>query len=229
MEFSDQQQVFIENIKFGLNEENNTSARNFELFLSKPKEQLKSEAKLALDRLGELKIRSDRASARTKEAWVKLNSFFSSRKSEMDTLGVAPIVYGSVIFDDPKLLDFDILLVTEDFGDEVERKIDIWMNDLNQVWKNPVKEGHMEHLSLERLRMHCNAFNNNQIDVNTYTEIDFDAAAKVLSGDSLTQSTEKYKEEIWKLAEETPVLMAYIVLMLNQTIGLHEARRLGVE
>jgi len=228
MEFSVAQQEYIRGLKEELKEQDHVSVANFERILSLTADQIKLEVEKSLSRLNELKVSENHASKKTRLAWVILRNFFEKNASAFESEDILPVMYGSIIFDDPRNLDFDILLVTERHGDEIEKMIDPWREVLNREWKKVGSEGHISHLPMDRLRMHCEAFQKGWKENSFYVDMDFGQAAIVMSGEPINGKIEEYREQVWKLASETPVLMGALAMNLGETVIEREIRRAGL-
>lgn len=228
MEFNDRQQVLISSLESQLQLKSDTDVANFEPLLALSAEELELEAHEALSRLEELKVDELQATKRTKAAWTKLREFFETKSQILQTHRILPIVYGSIIFDDPKHLDYDVLLVTGQDNEQVAKLELSWEPELDEQWRSIGSPGHIDYLSMERLRGHAKTVGSKKFSDPFAIDSDFKHASIVLAGLPLGDGAVSYRQEIWSLAQENPVLMAYVTLKLKETIALREVRRAGV-
>ena len=115
-----------------------------------------------------------------------------------------------------------------------------WSSELNRSWIG--SEGHTSHLSLDRLRTHCKAFDKGwEQYINDYTEeiaYDFGASSIIMTGEAIFPTTQnrkvgierldRMKDQVWELALETPEFMASMLFDLQDTTVIRETRRSGL-
>ena len=181
------------------------------------------------------KINRNNSSPRVKVAWSVIEKFFSDKNAFLKRENLIPLVYGSVVFDDPCNLDYDLVLVSESQR-EVEDIIQVqWVDEMEDLWKKVGNGGHFSYVSLDKIKMDCNAFNHGWSKyVREYAEmidVDFLNASIYFTGELAIPDNESLtkvnylKETLFGFAQKTPILMATIINCLQHTIVTREIRR----
>lgn len=194
-----------------------------------------------VDNINMYKVNKNYASFRTKKAWETLEDFFLSKSEDLKKYELIPLVYGSIIFDDPKNLDYDLLLVS-DTNKNMDKLVDTWNYELNEMWKNVGSCGHFSHLDLVPLQINAFFTNSNLIDyVENHAEmIDFtfmDTGA-LFTGETININNSSFleinnklplfREKTLKIAKKSPILLSTVIRNLQQTLIIRETRRSGL-
>lgn len=238
--FNETQKVYLNVLKeytYG-----DVSISNIVSLLSLDKYELKAEAERQIQRINELKIDRNKSSKKVRKAWQVLENFVDSKSSTIKENELIPIAYGSIVFDDVRHLDYDLLLASRNEKPNMSGFLKTWDEELNDEWSGVGEEGHTAYFSIDRLRNRCRAFQEELTEyVDRYAEDiddDFVHATIIMMGEVISSNDSdkekeskklhEIREQIWDLAQETPELMAAIAFNLQQTVVERETRRLGL-
>ena len=205
------------------------------------KEERLSTFKNLLDKTDLYKIDKRKSSNRVKKAWEVIDNFFLSKAPELLREKITPLVYGSIIFDDPRNLDYDLLLLSNSQRD-INKTVDNWDLELSNKWEEVSNGGgHFSYLALDTLQMNCNIVNSNMVEyAQKYAEmIDFDFinVSITFTGVLVNQNDKRFieinkqlpkvQERALNIANQSPILMSTMIRNMQQMIIIRETRRNG--
>lgn len=166
--------------------------------------------------------------------WQLLRDYFQSKRMMFRKAGVVPLIYGSMQYDDPVNLDFDILLAgTRDYP-HIEDFANEYHSDLifGRKWLNN-NEGHVSYTSLEKLDELTHMLHggdNDEIAMNAWRIDDqFGNASVVLSGVPLypedASALAALQKGVWQRTQKEPLLAAVVAQNLMETLEARMSRR----
>jgi len=169
-----------------------------------------------------------------RKGWELLREYFQSKRMMFKKAGVVPLIYGSMEYDDPVNLDFDILLV----GVRDYAHIDVFANEYHsdlifgRKWLNN-NEGHVSYTSIEKLDELIHMVregDNEQIEMDAWRIDDqFGNASVVLSGVPLypedASALVPLQKAIWQRVQREPLLAAVVAQSLMETVEARMERR----
>jgi hypothetical protein len=197
-----------------------------------------------MERIDLYKVEPSRASQRVKQAWELLHNFISDKAQFLQENDITPVIYGSVTSDDPKYLDFDICLLTVNDDEAIEKIVEeSWVKELSKSWRKIRpgghveigRDGHIEYISFEKLEAYAKALKENRVESVDEEALDifvyFLEASSILAGDYPYSEPEKEnnsKVKFLEIVQQSPLLSAYTIWNLEQTLIQRETRRAGV-
>jgi hypothetical protein len=142
-------------------------------------------------------------------------------------------IYGSIRYDDPVNLDFDVAIIAEHKDMDFKRLISAWSNQLSDIW-DVGKGGHFGYMTLDSLQRYCDAIKNGESDyINgnaPLMEADFGDAASIINGyTGFTGNSDlvaNYRQRILNMAYANPLMGASVALTLQGTLSERRSRRL---
>ena len=156
-----------------------------------------------------------------------LSNFFEPKKAILKKNNAIPLVYGSLIYDDPVHLDFDVQIFG--MGSRTNIPVAGWETELVTIWQNE-EEGHLRLRTVDEYTHYLRLFQNIQgfSDLYTYaTRIDEAiedigiAFAGVPIFDEDTKQQQKLQRSFMALFEEDPI---FAVLPLHALEGALQTR-----
>jgi hypothetical protein len=188
-----------------------------------------------MDKLDFYKVEPSRASLRVKRAWEIMDHFIESKSQFLRENALTPIVYGSMAFDDPAHFDFDLCLVGMNEIKGMKGTQRKWVRELYASWKEVGVEGHVDHISFDRLEKCAQAFQDNRVryidKVAVDLFFDFLPASSILIGEypySSPDDEKLCKDKFLGILKQSPSLFAYTISNLEQSVIERETRRAGV-
>ena len=164
-----------------------------------------------------------------------LQNFVENIKPQLDANGVSLYLYGSMRFDDPQHLDYDLVAARTAESPNLMQLTEDWQHILNQQWVGIGDEGHISGFTLDNFRKVCQRINNE----NDYIEdrafwIDLEATntCNVLIGNPIfadESTVDAYRNEILDLASKTPLMAALMDSVLSGTLKDRQERRMAKE
>lgn len=119
-----------------------------------------------------------------------LRAYFEPKKPMLKKHGLIPVVYGSLQYNKPRNLDYDLMMLADRYHSHVDRLCTFdWTEELNQRWLND-REGHVSYNPLSSIKEYTNLIskdsNHRDIYGNAPTiEWAFSSISVALSGMSL--------------------------------------------
>ena len=171
---------------------------------------------------------------RIQRAWSALRRFVEDVKPTLIAQGAALWVYGSMVYDDPGHLDYDILLTSETFTHEFNQRTVRELMDLleNQYWfpENIGTEGHITCLSLGLLKKFCLSFQRGDRDSVvakwSYIHQEFHEPSILLTGVPYflpnSQSPDELRNRVRQLISQNPMLAAIAATDLEETLLIRQ-------
>lgn len=168
------------------------------------------------------------------EAWKLLKTFRENNERFLIRNNLAVFVYGSMIYDDPRNLDYDIKVVGYEDDPNLSHIVNLWAYQLDEPWRKVgTPQGNFGYRSIESLERHLKAFNDGDI---SYIDHNCELIEGILSETSIMltgyplfmPSPEVYsglKERISKLASASPLLGYDILQELKATLAIRVERR----
>jgi hypothetical protein len=221
-----------------------TEMNNFRASLLMNDEQRMARTLDLMERLELYKVDPIKASPRVQKAWRILSDFSVGKSQFFQDNGLTFIVYGSTTFDDPATLDFDICVLGLREDEEIENVIEKdWVRELSPVWReirpgNPVNigiEGHAEYMSYAKLEGYVRALKEDRKEFVDEKDLAmfvfFSEGVAVLAGNYLYSSKEdesELKDKYLEIVRQSPLLFAYVIWNLEQSLIYRETRRAGV-
>lgn len=163
-----------------------------------------------------------------------LRRFFEQKHSVLYKYGVIPIVYGSLLYDDPHNLDYDVVLLGQQYNPDMKKlSVFDWLNELNEQWLND-REGHLSYVTLEKIEKYAKLFGDDthirQIKLNTFdiqqlmsdVSIIF-SGSPVLKND--TSLLPALRGRCTTLMSQEPLLPAIVTFDLRDTLRVRHERR----
>jgi len=195
-----------------------------------------------VDGLNRYKVGKNKASQRIKKAWGVIENYFLSKSEDLKKYSLIPLVYGSVVFDDPRNLDYDLLLVGNN-NKNIDKMLDCWDREFFNQWKDIGSRGHFSYLNFDSLKTSTIFLNSNSTDyAREYAEtIDllFMHAGTLFTGQEVNSNDPRFREindklpslreEFFKVAVKNPILMSTIIRNLQETLIVRERRRNGLD
>ncbi len=216
-----------ENLYYGKNE-----IADIEELIGHPAEKVINMLSQNLRRLKDFEVPKEKSSKQVQKGWNILDKFIKEESDWIDAFGLNVIVYGSLIYGDPKNMDYDIGLFTYHDNSVVHELSTSWTNKLDKVWEEIGEGGHMNYVSLERIKEHCEALNSGNLDyIQKHADeiaSDFELASALLNGKLLRGNTEilnSLKKSLIELSMLTPELAAMLVFSLQDTLKIRKSRR----
>jgi len=231
-QFNSAENSFIEFVEANVKE---TETNNFRASLSMSEEQMTVRLNDLMEKHELYKVDRSHASPRIQKAWEIMDKFVAGKWQFFQDHEITPVVYGSVTFDDPAHLDFDLALVGVDTREGIEKDLEGWVKELQAGWKAVGTEGHITYTTLEKLDGYAKAFQEDKLE--SVEEEDYDIflylfyGASVLIGNSAYRPEEKgkqFKEKYLEIVKQSPSLLAYTIYNLEESLIERETRRAGV-
>jgi hypothetical protein len=89
-----------------------------------------------------------------------LCSFFEKKQSELHKHNIIPLVYGSLLYDDPHNLDYDVILFGQQYKPYIEAmSVFDWSDEINALWMND-SGGHITYVTRQQIESFVGFFRN---------------------------------------------------------------------
>lgn len=170
---------------------------------------------------------------RVREGYNLLRKFVTKIKPDLDQHNAAILTHGSMRFDDPHNLDFDLDILTENETPSLKKIERNWAFDLNKDWGKIGDEGHIAVFSVEELMRICNKLKSDDLSYINENQFWIELAAmdasNILIGNPLYSANpalvEKAQQEIMIQASETPLMASLMNIVLAGTLEDRQERR----
>jgi len=173
----------------------------------------------------------DAKNRRVIEAWQILNKFAEMSKSDSDKLGLVTVVFGSMVYDDPVNLDYDICVFSEGVSEpELKDLSNKWEETLNADWRGD--HGYVSYIDLNTISETVNQFSSGREDVFSEALSLYDQsllASTILTGRVLYSPTPdlpiRFRSRVADYCSVLPLFGAMIIKEIEDTIKIREERR----
>lgn len=186
---------------------------------------------------------------RIHRAWAAMGEFVQTIQEELRRKQILFCVYGSMIFDDPRNLDYDVLLVTSryrqdlDFGQQSME----WDRQLRDEFWNPNKIGHegsIAYSSLDILRSTASLVsragpeyiveNLDRLTITRACDAGIILSAYLFwspdkpdrNSSNESETLKRIQKEIWGLVRKSPLFGIMLLEQLDECIDERKRRRL---
>lgn len=193
-----------------------------------------------LNNLKTYKVKRICSTNKVKEGWQIIEDFLSEKSQTLIREDTIPLLYGSMIFDDPKNLDYDLFLVSNHKSSINYDLLTKWELDLDRKWQKIGTPGHISYLSLDAVQINASLIHSNCAEyAEKYAEmVDFDFmnVGIVLIGESfkndifsgVNSQIPLLQDRIINIANKSSILMGTIIRNLQETLIVRETRRNGL-
>ncbi|NCN82753.1 MAG: hypothetical protein GW947_02185 [Candidatus Pacebacteria bacterium] len=182
-----------------------------------------------------LQVNPDSAkSPRVIEGYRVLKVFFTERLQYLRDNKIVVLVYGSMRYDDPVNLDYDILCVVPSHAKEFVSTLIDWMKELDHPWDSLVGYGgHLTFVGLEDIREYATEIGNGNLEFITSNcmdiSMDMMGAAILITGYAGFTPDPKlcaeYRQRVLELASTNAILQASIAENLLSVLTIRQERR----
>lgn len=166
------------------------------------------------------------------QGWQILRTFFSQKYILQHRRSI-PIVYGSLLYDDPRNLDFDVIIVGINRDNIIAELSNRWHYELIQLWLND-REGDLPYLTFDNIERYVQLLQYSEDPKQLFhhardIDLTFGRLSRVLNGSPLYSRDESqllnYRRKAWLLIQQEPLLAALVAYELSETLALRNERR----
>ena len=186
-----------------------------------------------LEQLNKFSTKPEQAKHKeVRQGWQILSAFFS-QKYVLQRRGVVPLVYGSLLYDDPRNLDFDVMLVGINQDNIIAELSNQWYYELIQLWLND-REGDLPYLTFDNIQKYIQLLQYSKNPKQIFhqardIDLTFGRLSRVLNGTPLYSKDESlllnYRGNAWLLIQQEPLLAALVAYELAETLLIRKQRR----
>lgn len=170
---------------------------------------------------------------RVQQGYEVLSEFTRRVHPILSDTGAVVFVYGSMRYDDPVNLDYDLKIVTDRHSPGLKWLYRDWTDELDDEWKTLGPDGNLTYLSIEQLEHHCRAIADNDTSY-VYKnagliDFEFGGASIVFSGYPLyaadSSLVPRFQQQVVQLTSNTPLLTGAMIVELSDVLKVRRERR----
>jgi len=176
-----------------------------------------------------------------RKGWKVLRSFVKESAPILRRQEAVVLVAGSLVYDDPKNLDYDLDIITLKENPIMTTIDHLWQPTLNESWKKIGSEGHIGYTNLELLKTHCGSLKQERRDyvqeMGEIMALDFSIASSIFNGyplftpDAHSHGSQQnsallkfMRETMLTLSRLTPIMATEILLDLEECLSIRRER-----